>query len=507
MAKKENALQNTDNTTPETNWLSERRKKKEDSANQMVEALDVKEQEIGRPLTQQEMSDFVDSKGLFAYQSLNNKKGNWADAFGAHGVFGKLDNGTYKMLRSDLDKRKTDRDRQEADNNKNDIVLGIVTQPDGSTRNITRGQQARHQNFWGQGIDKNDMSPESANQLINILRSDGAQIPNNIGFEDYTTLFNVFDSVKDYVDDDELYALGYIDDNDNLITPHKETFEEMAARRARLEEEMKLQAQQKELERQRLRTGIADFAAGIGDMVKAAGGANVSQRDYQDMYDKLTAQQQLNFNNYLTKMQAMKDAEMEKQKMLEERRYNEKLLREDRKFQEELLDKKLAVEYEKLATKERLQKAKLAAKKAIKDAELQNKFDLANLERAHDSIVLTFDGVKYTYDSVQSKDAVLQSLAPILRNYIVQGDNNRLREPYASLVGSIQGGGIESAQQVQAMVLMALGDSGVINNADLKQKIAEVMNNGQVLYTQQTGTSADGRINIFGEGTNGNETN
>ena len=298
--------------------------KRQESANAYLDALAAKEKELGRTLTKQEIADWDDPKGLFAYQSLNNKKGNWANAFGANSLWGSFNDDTYKMLRKDLDSRSEQTKQKLAQDNKADRVVAVVPMVGGSTRAVTRGQQIAHQNLGNTITDANNLSPEQANAIVGILRKDHT-IPEDIKFEGNTTLASVLDQLDDYVSDEELQALGYYNDEMVATVPHKETYEEMMARREKAEEAMRLQSQQKALARQQARLGLADLAAGIGDIIKASGGALVDKRSYQDMYNQLTAQQQKNFDGYLARMEALKQEEKAKAKLAEERAYNEKL--------------------------------------------------------------------------------------------------------------------------------------------------------------------------------------
>ena len=298
--------------------------KRQENANAYLDALAAKEKELGRTLTKQEIADWDDPKGLFAYQSLNNKKGNWANAFGANSLWGSFNDDTYKMLRKDLDSRSEQTKQKLAQDNKADRVVAVVPMVGGSTRAVTRGQQIAHQNLGNTITDANNLSPEQANAIVGILRKDHT-IPEDIKFEGNTTLASVLDQLDDYVSDEELQALGYYNDEMVATVPHKETYEEMMARREKAEEAMRLQSQQKALARQQARLGLADLAAGIGDIIKASGGALVDKRSYQDMYNQLTAQQQKNFDGYLARMEALKQEEKAKAKLAEERAYNEKL--------------------------------------------------------------------------------------------------------------------------------------------------------------------------------------
>lgn len=457
---------------------SNRRVQKETRANELVNFLAQKEAELGRDLTQQEMSDWADGKGLWAYQSLNNKKGNWANAFGSRDFFGKLNNDTYTLLRKDLDAKKTQRKQADITNNRSDRVLQTITLNDGTTRDVTRGAQIMHQNFWGQGINQNDMTPEQATAFVNLLKTNGADIPETVKFEENTTLFNILQQLQPYVDDDELDVLGYYDDNDNLTVPHKETFEEMKARREKLEEDMKLKAQQKALDRQRARYGLADLAAGIGDIIKASGGAIVNPRDYQNMYNTLTAQQQTNYNNYLARMQALKEAERAKQQLADERAYQENLYRtqherdmekliQAQKFQrEERIGKQ---EYE-AGESEKERNLKLAITELTTGTEYAGKVTAAQIKAATDEIKVPIGNTVYTFGSKAAADIAAGQAFGLIKDVIV-GEDGKYKEPYGAMLTGLMDKGVESENALIAIMRMALQSEDVLSNPELLAKV------------------------------------
>ena len=88
--------------------------------------------------------------------------------------------------------------------------------------------------------------------------------------------------------------------------------------RERQEREYKrdFEKEKRRLERARLGQGIAGLAATIGDMVRASEGAPVSQRDWQRIYDNLTAQEKANINNYQVRMAKLND-DIRQQRMAE----------------------------------------------------------------------------------------------------------------------------------------------------------------------------------------------
>ena len=388
--------------------------RKEENARKMLDFLAAKEEELGRKLTRQEIADHADSKGLWAYQSLYNKKGNWANAFGAQDVFGALNDDTYKLIRKDLDDRQVHHEAIRINRENPSRVIGTIKQPDGSVRSITRAHQTRHQNLWGEGDDINNMTPEKAGQFVDMLRASGYSVPDDFKVEGNTSMNDLLIKLMPYVDEDELEyemrKLGYYD-GDTIVAPHKETYDEMMARRARQEAEMKLQSQQKALARRQTRLGMADLAAGIGDMIKASGGAKVDPRDYKAMYDTLTQQQQANFNNYLARMKALEEAEKEKaERARQERLLAERYAREDAIRAEEMAWKE---EQKELQRKHEMEKI---AAKAAYELELKRSKYKGSTTTFKSKRDIVFGGVKYNFGE-GSKNSVISGLLPIVRKY------------------------------------------------------------------------------------------
>lgn len=67
--------------------------------------------------------------------------------------------------------------------------------------------------------------------------------------------------------------------------------------------------EQKRLSRERLGHDIASIAASIGDQMRASEGAPVSPRDWQRIYDNLTAQERANIDNYRVRMAKLHEDE------------------------------------------------------------------------------------------------------------------------------------------------------------------------------------------------------
>lgn len=443
--------------------------KRQESADAYLNNLAAKEKELGRALTQQEIADWDDAKGLWAYQAINNKKGNLANAFGGTSVFGKLNNDTYSMLRRDLDERMSQSKKQDAKDNKFDRVVAVVPMTGGSTRAVTRGQQIAHQNLGNTITDVNNLSPEQANALVGILRKDHA-IPEDIKFDSTTTLANVLDTLDDYVSDEEFEALGYYDNNMNVTVPHKETYEEMMARREKAEEAMRLQSQQKALARQQARLGLADLAAGIGDIIKASGGALVDRRDYKNMYDQLTAQQQTNFNNYLARMEALKQEEKAKQRLAEERAYQQAKRDEERAYAEGQQKKAWEREDDVIAQKHanELEKIRARGKNKLNEIAQRNK---NQIEKFNNNSVINFEKQKYTFDKASSNN-VVSSLLGVIRHHF--NEENGYLDMLAGIDSSIMSEW-SKAYETGNVVVSALTDLYYNFTEDEKKNIAQIL--------------------------------
>ena len=367
---------------------------------------------------------------LRAYQTqTGNKAGNWGLAFGSNALAGTLNKDTKKSLEDWYQKTKTPTKLSER---RAEIIDTIGT---GDTaKNITRGMQMDVRN-WGNTItDTNAITPEQVRKLNAILGSnivvptekvksvgaDGKEVENDV--EQTMTRDEIIDILDDdYMD--ALYTLGFVDEDGNYRTPHAETFEEKLARQERERERIEMLTQQKALQRQKARAGLADLAAGIGDMIKASGGAIVNPRDYRAMYDSLTEQQKTNYNNYLARMQALKEQEKAKQKEAADRAYQERLLAEQRAYQEGMRQKQWKHDEDVLEQKfqNKLKEIQARGKEKRKeiDARYKNQQDKFN-----NSGSIVFDGVDYTFDKAHNNNAI-SSLLSIVRNYFTE-DNGYL---------------------------------------------------------------------------------
>lgn len=483
---------------------SARIQRKEENARKMVDALSAKEEELGRELTRQEIADYADSKGLWAYQSLYNKKGNWADAFGGRDVFGSLNDDTYELIKKDLKARSRHRDVVRKEEERPNRVIGTIKQADGTNRHITRAHQTLHQNLWGEGTDINNMSPEQSSQFIDLLRASGHVIPEEFKVEGNTSMNDLLIDLMPYVDEDELEyemrKLGYYN-GDSLVAPHKETYEEMMARRARAEAEAKLQSEQKALARRQMRLGFADLAAGIGDMIKAGGGAKVDPRDYKAMYDSLTQQQQINYNNYLTRLKALEEQEKAKA----DRAYQERLAQQQRDFQAE--QARLGREHqEHMAEEERKWRMAMAAQEAaLEEAKAKNKKKGGGgaITTSSKGINITVGNKTFNFGTKDAANAALSSLYGAILPAISDKDtdgNYKLKQPFASVVSGFTGDGTDNPSNVIAVVSAALNHDLVLNNSSVLSKIHNILGSSGKLLSENTPAPQQPGINPVSSG-------
>lgn len=378
----------------------------------------------------------VAGDNLRGYQrKIGNKAGNWGTAFGSNKLFGSLNKDTRAALESGYQAGLA---AQSASNKRDDVVYSLG-EGEGQKK-VSKGMQMDVRN-WGDNVkDTDNITPEQVKNLNKIMQSGGFTgftIPTqqvtskNDKGEDVTTDVEQNVSLYDLLESatpDEIAALeylGFIDDEDGAyIRPHNETFEEKLARREREKERIDLLTKQKALQRQQARLGIADLAAGIGDMIKASGGAIVTPRDYRAMYDSLTEQQKVNYNNYLARMQALKEAEKAKQKEAADRAYQERLLREQREFQmaqDKAQRDWQSGEYDK-----------------NRQAELLSASIKAGTTGSEKSVDASFNGKKFTFKNKDTYTSAMHNIFGIIKEAITDSNGN-LIPPYSTTFSNLDG--------------------------------------------------------------------
>lgn len=369
------------------------------------------------------------------YQWQNNKNGNWT----MPSITGVLGSDTRKNLENDYLASKQQQEQPLSSRRAQEYArLG--------DRIITKGTKMDVDN-WGSTIaDKDNITPEQIAALNTILESNGINpfvIPtvesttkDDEGNDVTTTtqqsssLYDLLESVDDEDTQDALASLGFYTREGGYAIPHRETYEEMMARREQERMRIDLAAQQKALARQQARLGLADLAAGIGDIIKASGGALVDKRSYQDMYNQLTAQQQKNFDGYLARMEALKEAEKAKQKEAADRARQERLLKEQRLYNEQLQQRQWAHDEDVLEQKHKNKIAEIKARGEQKIKEI-NERNKNQIDKFNNAGALVFDGIDYTFDKAHNNNVISQ-LLPIVSNYFTEEND------YISAIAGIE---------------------------------------------------------------------
>ena len=376
----------------------------------------------------------VAGNNLRGYQrKMGNTAGNWGTAFGSNAMWGTLNKNTRDALeagyQAGLEAKKKALPNRRAES--------VYTLGEGEgAKKVTKGMQMDARN-WGNSIkDTENITPEQVRKLNEIMKAGGFTefaIPTtqvttkNEQGEDVVTDVEQDTSLYDLLESatpeeiEALEYLGFIDDYDGSYTrPHNETFDEKLSRKEREQARIDLLTQQRALERQRARTGLADLAAGIGDMIKASNGAIVTPRDYQAMYDTLTAQQKVNYNNYLARMQAMKEAEKAKAKEAADRAYNERLLATQHERDiEKLLQAQVFQAGESQKDRD--------LKEQLLDKELKNKKDIVDAQLKAELEAL---GVKY---DKEAQNKILKGEAIYINNKRIPADDSLIRALYGFL--------------------------------------------------------------------------
>lgn len=356
-------------------------------------------------------------------------------------LFGTLNQGTRDALESQYQKNK--KSNENSLSKKREESVFTLGEGDGA-KTVTKGLQMDVRN-WGDTVDENNITPEQAKALNTMLASkgfSGATIPtidvttkdengNDVvsKVEQSMTLNQLLDSMSD----DELDALqylGFVDDEGAYIRPHNESWEEKLARKERERERIDMLAQQQAIERQRARLGLAELGAGIGDIIKASTGAYVDKRNYDNMYAQLTAQQQKNFDGYLTSIQAQKERARLKAKEAEERAYQERLIKTKYEREDALL--KAAQEREDAQRQQdhdwRMEEIRARGANSLAVAREKSK---QKIDKFNNSREINYGGVNYTFAD-NAKNEVVYSILGVIKPYFTESNG------YHSMLSGIE---------------------------------------------------------------------
>lgn len=444
-------------------------------------------------IDKQSLATVLSPKQLWYFQKFNNKGSNFGSALGGREFFGELNNNTVSSINQMAKERLGAKQQQEKDARNSDEALKTSKGDDMIVGNVTiSNKKINEMKDWGDGItDVNAISPEKVQQLYEKLESYGVAVPkepvldeqgnavvdeNNspvmqyaIGNDNYT-----IDTILDELDDEGdmvLEALGFRDSQTNrLAVPHHRTYEEILADRQRAQDELRYANEQKALQRQQARLGLADLAAGIGDMIKASGGAIVTPRDYRAMYDSLTEQQKTNYNNYLARMDALKAEQKAKQKEAAEQARQERLLKEQRLYNEQLQQRQWAHDEDVLEQKHQNKLAEIKARGTQKIKEIGERYN-NQINKFNNAGAIVFDGIDYTFDKARNTN-VISAILPIVRKYFTEENG------YLGMLSGIE----ESVMsewgkfyETSRMVLGALGDFRNEFSDDDRENIVRVL--------------------------------
>lgn len=374
-------------------------------------------QEYPNP-TDEQIEAAIGSDAFAFNRVYGNKNDNWATAFGSGSFFGRVTNSQRAAVNEYINKRKGYEDNQkkakdkaaedahyaqyeftigEGENAKpvkvtEEISYRIknigntyanLVQQDEELQNSAAGVQATADQLGRVGVkgvsgapapDRTEIKAKRQ-KAIGELREQLAAAGIDLGAApedgEFETIEDLIASAPDYETEKAIMkAIGLA----QQYTPYKpeedtRSFEERMADRQKRKEEIDLQTRNRELERARNRASFADLAATIGDMTRASQGGRVDPRDWQQIYDNLTAQERANVDNYRTRMQKIEDD-------IKQQRMQEKQLAAARQAQTEKQQHEKEMQRTNLGWEETKQNRDLAAKLALqqaKDAAAQNR--------------------------------------------------------------------------------------------------------------------------------------
>lgn len=162
-------------------------------------------------------------------------------------------------------------------------------------------------------IDKDGKYTAESKPILNAIRDRMIQeglltTDNKNALKSLNDLYNLGETIQDKLAIRDIISTA-LSREDEVYTPETDTrtweerFYDRESKRAQVERDKEA----KRLQRERLGRGFAGLAATIGDMIRASEGAPVSPRDWQRIYDNLTAQEKANINSYQVRMAKLND--------------------------------------------------------------------------------------------------------------------------------------------------------------------------------------------------------
>lgn len=190
-----------------------------------------------------------------------------------------------------------------------------------------------------------DVYRDKRKELVSAMRQQLKAAGINVGDApaegEYDSVEKLIESAPDWETENAIRKAIGLGTTRTEYKPEEKNIGDMLRERQAMQAEAELRAKQRELDRKRNREGIAGLAATIGDMIKASEGAKVSPRDWQRIYDELTAQERANVNNYQVRMQKMRDDANAERLAAAQQAAKLAADREQREWEEKQLDKKL----------------------------------------------------------------------------------------------------------------------------------------------------------------------
>ena len=290
----------------------------------------------------------------FAFNSIyGDKKDNWATAFGKGYLGGRITGSQrtavdeYRRKRQEYEtqqqeqKHNAARDAHEAkykfnlgdkeihvDKEKSDAIKSIAEafarydEQDRQLMSSVAGVQGTEEQLRRVGVEgiSNTPSPDRTDikakkqKAIGALREQLANMGIDLGPApeggEFESIEDLIASAPDYETENAIEQALTLAGNRTEYDPEaedKRSFEERYREREEQKAEIEKRTKQREIERANNRLSIAGLAATIGDMVRASEGGRVDPRDWQQMYDNLTAQEKANVDNYRLRMQKLED--------------------------------------------------------------------------------------------------------------------------------------------------------------------------------------------------------
>lgn len=162
-----------------------------------------------------------------------------------------------------------------------------------------------------------DINKGKRQQLVGALRAQLNAAGFNLGEApkegEFDNIQDLINSAPDYETENALIQALQLANTRTEYAPEQKSVEDRIRERQAMQEEVDMQTRNRELARAKSRAGFVGLAASIGDMIRASEGARVDPREWQNIYDNLTAQERANVDNYRVRMAKMhEDARQER---------------------------------------------------------------------------------------------------------------------------------------------------------------------------------------------------